>query len=100
MHVIGGVAIAVEGDCSFRASQQSSEPPDTVLRLTATRAEPPFRPAGTPAIELDSWVSFVDGDMLTLCIKQPGLAEAMRIELSREGLEGRYLWNDDWPYPF
>ncbi|MDB4971517.1 MAG: hypothetical protein JWN44_7206 [Myxococcales bacterium] len=100
MHVVGGVAIALDGDCPTGAGEQSAESPEIILRLTAARAEPPFRPAGTPAIEQDSWVAFVDGDMFKLCVKQPKLDEAMRIELPRGGLEGRYLWNDDWPYPF
>jgi hypothetical protein len=100
MHVVGGVAIALDGDLPNGAGQQSAEPPDIVLRLTATRREPPFRPSGTPVIEQDSWVAFVDSDVLTLCVKQPNVGEAMRIELPRCGLEGSYEWNEDWPYAF
>jgi hypothetical protein len=98
MHVVGGVAIAVDGDFPFTTGQSSSEAPDLTVRLTARRAEPPFRPAGVPAVEQDSWVAFVDGDRLSLCTKEPG--EAMRIELGLTGLEGRYFYDKRVPFPY
>jgi hypothetical protein len=98
MHVVGGVAILVDGDFPATSGQSSSEPPDITVRLTAERASPPFRPRGEPAVEQDSWVAFVDGDRLSLCTKEP--EEAMRIELGRTALEGRYFYDKPWPFPY
>jgi hypothetical protein len=98
MHTVGGIAIVVDGDFPATTGQSSSETPDIALRLTARRAPRPFRPAGAPAIEQDSWVAFLDDERVSLCIKDPD-AE-MRIELGRTALEGRYLYDKTWPYPY
>jgi hypothetical protein len=104
-HVVGGVAIAVDGD--FPAPPpgilaESTEPPAITLRLSAVRAPGPLRPTGTAALEQDSWVAFVDDELVQICFKNGGRTpqEAMRVELRRNGLEGRYLYEHDWPYPF
>ncbi|MCU1384207.1 MAG: hypothetical protein JWL71_2904 [Acidobacteria bacterium] len=100
MHVVGGVAIALDGEAPAGTGEHSAEPPELTLRLAATRARSPFRPLGSPTIEQDSWVAFAEDGVLKLCIKQPSLDEAMRIELPLDGLEGQYFWDFDWPFPF
>jgi len=51
-------------------------------------------------MEVDSWVAFVDDRHVFLCAKDPRRtpAEAVRIELLRDGLDGRYLHADDVSY--
>jgi hypothetical protein len=104
-HVIGGVAIAVGGDFTLADDQRvarSLDPAQIVLRLTAQRGAAPLRPSGVPVVEQDSWVAFLDGDTVQLCIKNAlqTPVEQMRLELSRAGLEGRYVYAHDWPYMF
>jgi hypothetical protein len=104
-HVVGGVEIAVDGDFPAPPANVlagSAEASAIQLRLRAAPDAGPLRPSGAPAFEADSWVAFVDGDTVRLCIKNATKTppEAMRIELPREGLEGRYLFAHDYPYPF
>lgn len=106
-HVVGGVAIAVDGDYVLPEADHDSpatspERPDLVLRLTAARGHGPLRPSGQPAVEEDSWVAFVDGDTVSICVKDTHRTpfEQMRLDLSRESLEGRYTYDYNWPYLF
>lgn len=106
-HVVGGVAIELAGDVpnwdgELRPAGRSSEPPAIILRLEATRGIDPLRPSGRPAAEQDSWIAFLDGDSVQLCVKNALRApsEAMRVELVRDRLEGRYVYAHDWPYVF
>ena len=107
IHSVGGIGIAVDGDFTLpderrRVVVTSPEPPDLLLRLTAARAALPLRPSGTPAVETDSWCAFVDDERVQLCVKDGTRtpAEVMRLELARTGLDGRYLYDHDWPYMF
>lgn len=102
-HVVGGVALVIEGDCPPDRGLESAEAPDVVLTLAAERAAGPLRPPGTPELEVDSWASFLDGDRATLCIKDADVTppEVMRVELPRGGLRGRLWFRDDAaPWPF
>jgi hypothetical protein len=98
MHIVGGVAIALDGDVPPYVGEPSAEPAEIILRLHAAPSTDVLRPTAAPVVECDSWVAFTDADTFTLCIKDPDVA--MRVELPRAGLDGRYLWNRDWPYPF
>jgi hypothetical protein len=102
MHVVGGVGIAVSGDCPPGPVAHSDEAPAIVLRLTASRADGPVRPAGQPVCEPDSWVAFLDDETLTICTKHTGHdpQETARVELPRQGLDGRFIYAHPWPPPF
>ncbi len=104
-HVIAGIGVAVAGELALpdplrHLTARSDAPADITIRLVAARTSSPLRPAGRPAVETDSWVAFLDGDTLQICVKDTNRAapEVVRVELSRDGLEGRYLYDDDWPY--
>jgi hypothetical protein len=102
-HLVGGVAIAVDGEVPPASRPaHSAEPPAITLRLHAVRTTGPLRPAAPATLERDSWVARVDDDTFQLCVKDARHTppEAMRIELPRDGLEGRYLYTDDFPYLF
>lgn len=106
-HVIAGIGVNVAGDIAFpdqvsHMVARCDDPAEVNIRLTAACVSSPFRPAGQPTAETDSWVAFIDGDTVQICAKLPTRTtpEAMRIELSRDGLEGRYLHDDSWPYVF
>lgn len=106
-HVIAGIGVSLAGDIAFPDQvddmvARCDDPIDITIHLTAARVASPFRPAGQAAAETDSWTAFVDGDTVQICAKLPTRTtpEAMRIELARDGLEGRYLHDDDWPYVF
>jgi hypothetical protein len=106
IRVVGGIAVTIDGDFTARPEWQklfttSSEPPSLHLRLTAARATGALRPACAPMLECDSWASFLDRETVVICGKDASRSpdEAMRIELPRNGLEGRYLYTHDWPYP-
>ncbi len=101
-HVVGGVAIVVDGDAPPSTPDvggRSAEPAAITLRLHATRAAGPLRPRAS-TMEVDSWVAFVDEETVQLCVKDARHTppEAMRIELPRDGLEGRYLYGSEFPY--
>lgn len=103
IHVIGGLAIRVDGELPPTEVARAAEPAEVVLRLTATRTNGPFAGRGNKTIEQDSWCAYVDGDTISICIKEPRSSppEAMRVELTRNSLEGRYFFGGDgWPYPF
>lgn len=102
-HVIAGIGISVVGDVATLAplpdlAARCDDPEEITIRLTASRTSAPMRPDGAPAFETDSWVAFVDGERFVLCAKDGSrdLPEAMRIELARDGLEGRYLHDGGW----
>ncbi|HEX9104191.1 MAG TPA: hypothetical protein VF997_18390 [Polyangia bacterium] len=104
-HVIAGIGVSIVGDVAFpehlnRLYARCDDPTEITLQLRAERSSAPHRPAGQPTIETDSWVAFVDGDTVQICGKDATreTPEAMRIELARDGLEGRYLHDDGWPY--
>ena len=107
-HVIAGIGVSVAGDVRFpdhlqHLAARCDDPEEITIRLTAVRSASPMRPAGQPSFETESWVAFLDGDNLQICGKDATRAptpEAMRIELPRDGLEGRYLHDDGWPYLF
>jgi hypothetical protein len=106
-HVVGGVGIALGGDFAFsderrRIAATSADLPAIVVHLDAARTPVPHRPDGAPVVEADSWVAFREGDVIKLCVKDTSRAipEAMRIELPRDGLNGRYFYDHDHPYPF
>ncbi|MCU1277617.1 MAG: hypothetical protein JWM53_1163 [bacterium] len=101
-HVVGGVGIVLSGEFPTVAVAHSDEPPFTVLHLAAQRTTGPLRPHATPVCEVDSWAAFLDGEELHLCIKHSGHQppEIVRIELPRDGLQGRFLHTHDWPPPF
>jgi hypothetical protein len=107
-HVVGGVAIELDGNIAALTARQPrlarhDESPITTIRLTAVRTAGPLRPSGGPVAEYDTWAAFLDGDWLRVCNKIPGRTplEAMRLELRRDALEGRYVYDDDdWPYIF
>lgn len=103
IHVIGGVGIRVDGEFPPADVARSDEPAEIVLALTATRFDGPFAGPGERTSEQDSWCSFLDDKVVSLCSKEPRPTphEAMRVELSRDTLDGRYLFGADaWPYPF
>ncbi len=103
IHVVGGVAISIDGPLPPATVARSEEAPEVVLRLAAIRSDGPFAGRGERTIDQDSWCAFVDGDVVSLCAKDPERAptEAMRVELARDSLEGRYFFGaDGWPYPF
>jgi hypothetical protein len=104
-HVVGGVGVEIEGGFALapeyeRLIARCEGPAEIVVRLDAIAGSDPFRPTGAAAVEVDSWAAFVDEATLRLCVKPAGRAptEAMRIELPRNGLEGRYLHDDNLPY--
>lgn len=99
MHVVGGVAIAVDGELAADTRRGAGDPAAIVVQLEAARAATALRPSGRPAVERDSWAAFVDGDTFTLCTKDAS-REVARIELPRAGLDGRYLAHDDTPWCF
>ncbi len=108
-HVVGGVGIRRRRlHARRRASPHCRRPcraaGDPFPELDAARRVALLRPAGPPVVEADSWVAFRDGEVIKLCIKDGSRAtpEAMRIELPRDGLAGRYFWlhDHDHPYPF
>jgi hypothetical protein len=102
-HVVGGVAIVLDGDCPTERAARSDEPVELTLTLHTHARPAPLRPAGEPRVEVDSWAAFVEGDTFVLCIKS-ALAdplEVMRVELPRRGLEGQlYFRRDVEPRPF
>jgi hypothetical protein len=102
IHVVGGVGIAVTGDCPPGPVAHSTEAPAIVLRLAASRADGPVRPAGQPVCEPDSWAAFLDGETLHICTKHAAHdpQETARVELVRDGLEGRFVYARPWPPPF
>jgi hypothetical protein len=103
-HVVGGVSIAIDGDCPVEYAVRSDEPPEITLQLHSHAAAAPLRPeARTPVQEHDSWAAFLDDETFTLCIKSANQTppEVMRVELPRNGLEGRlYFRTDAPPLPF
>ena len=103
VHTIGGVAVILDGEFPAAGVAVSAEPAEVVLRLAATRSDGPFAGPGERTIDQDSWCAFVDGDVVSLCSKDPNRSprEAMRLELRRDALEGRYFFGAEaWPYPF
>jgi len=104
-HVVAGVGISLVGDFTappVGVVAQCAEAPVVTVELTAERVRGPLRPSLLPVVERDSWVAFNDGERIQLCIKDTGRTptEAMRVELVRGELVGRYLYDHDWPYPF
>jgi hypothetical protein len=107
-YVVGGIGVTLDGDFTMPAEQRrrllarSDEPAEIMLRLVGARAAGPLRPAGPAAAEQEGWVAFVDGDTVKICVKDAmhTPVEAMRVELARDGLDGRYLYDHDWPYLF
>jgi hypothetical protein len=105
-HVVGGVAIAIDGDLPTAPPSPvlaaSTELPSITLRLDATRSDGPLRIDAARAVEQNSWFGGVDDTTMYLCAKNGSCSppETMRVELPREGLEGRYLYTDDFLYPF
>lgn len=104
-HVVGGVEIALDGDLpppSNHVIAQSAEPPAITLRLTAARSAGPLRLGSAPSVEINSWVAFLDETTVYLCAKDGRCSppEGMRLELPRDGLDGRYLYAHDFLYPF
>lgn len=100
-HVIGGIALEIEGDCPPDEGLLSPQPPDITLQLTAVCSPVPLRPPGTPSIESDCWSGFLAGDTLMLCVAGGDPPETMRFELPRRGLRGRLHFRDDVrPRPF
>jgi hypothetical protein len=102
-HVVGGVAIMLAGDMPTEHAAHGEGAATIELRLQTHVAAAPLRPAGTPAIEVDSWVAFLDDDRVTLCIKDASATplEVLRVELPREGLVGdAYYRTDAAPRPF
>lgn len=103
-HVVGGVGIAIDGDLDPGEARSlavaSDEPAAIILRLTAERADGELRPGGSATIETDSWAAFLDGERVALCLKNARLdgRTVMRVELARDGLDGRFLHADDWPH--
>jgi len=101
--VIGGVGITVGGDAPLPEHFEPllaarHDPAEITVRLTGVRSASPLRPAGTPSFEADSWVAFVDENELHLCIKhvRRDPAEVLRLDLPRDGLDGRYVHAGDW----
>jgi hypothetical protein len=97
-HVVGGIALQIEGDCPPDAGALAPEAPDITLHLAAVSSPAPLRPPGAPALERASWRGFLDGDTVVLCIAGAGdPPEAMRFELPRRSLQGRLYFRDDVP---
>ena len=102
-HLVGGVAIRLAGDMPADEAARGEGAATIELRLQTHVATVPLRPAGTPVIEVDSWVAFLDDDRFTLCIKDASATplEVLRVELPRDGLAGHaYYRADAAPRPF
>jgi hypothetical protein len=106
-HTIAGIDVALTGDFALPEElrhllARCDDPSEITVRLTAARGASGLRPDGPPTMETDSWVSFVDERELRICIKDAGRtpAEVARIDLARDGLDGRYVYDRDWPYLF
>lgn len=102
-HVVGGIALEIEGDCPPDEGARAFDSPDITLQLTSVCDGTPLRPSAAPTIERDSWSGFVRGDDIILCVGGAAdpTPEVMRVELPRRGLQGQlYFRRDVPPRPF